>query len=93
MTFNWIYTREADHHQRKRCIDLEYQLRPRIIKFLLEQFDDDEHSDENFAAFHFDVYVETAEVYMAQDTPVNYLNSMADRFDTIFNGAKNLSLA
>lgn len=94
MKFNWIFPQQtATNIQKKRCIDLEYQLRPRIVKFLLEQFDDDEHGVENFAAFHFDVHIETEEVFMTQDTPENYFNALADRFNLLFNSSKRLSIA
>lgn len=93
MKFNWIFTKEADNRQRKRCIDLEYQLRPRIIKFLLEQFDNEDCCDDSFSCFHFDVYVETEMVYMGEDTPDNYLSTMADQFDLLFNRNKKLTVA
>lgn len=93
MKFNWIFTKKADQRQKIRCIDLEYQLRPRITRFLLEQFDSEESFEENFSRFHFDVYVETEMVYMGEDTPDNYLRRMASQFDLIFNGNQRLTVA
>lgn len=91
--FNWIFSRKATVRQLERCVDLEYQLRPKIMRFLLEHFGNDECSEDNFSCFHFDVYVETELVYMNQNTPDEFLTVAENKFDLFFNGDKSLAKA
>lgn len=91
MKFNWIFSKDADQDQKKRCIDLEYQLRPRITRFLLEHFENEYGGD--FSCFHFDVFVDTEKVTMGNNTPEKYLRLYSGEFDRIFNGIRKLTVA
>lgn len=93
MKFNWIFTKEADHRQKARCIDLEYQLRPRIIQFLLEQFGQDDQYDDSFSKFHFDVYVDSELVFIGQETPDEFVSQLGNAFESFINGGRSLSIA
>ncbi|SDS99027.1 hypothetical protein SAMN05192545_2515 [Maribacter dokdonensis] len=39
MRFNWILGDTADEKLHRWCVDLEYQLRPKIVKFLITNFE------------------------------------------------------
>ena len=91
MKFNWIFSKDADPNQTKRCIDLEYQLRPRITRFLLERFENECCGD--FSCFHFDIFVETEKVTMGKNTPEEYIRLYGGEFERYFNGRRRLTVA
>ncbi|MEN1785565.1 MAG: hypothetical protein AAGF77_10535, partial [Bacteroidota bacterium] len=69
----------------KRCIDLEYTLRPKIIKFLMERFEQECCGD--FSCFYFDVEVNTGIIKMASKTPLHYRMIAQKDFDQRINGS------
>ena len=91
MKFNWIYSKDADDSQKKRCIDLEYQLRPRITRYLLEKFDAECGGD--FSNFYFDVDVNTERVAVSKMTPVHLAKKLTIDFEEIINGDRKLRIA
>ena len=78
MKFNWITTGIPSPETEKDIIELEYQLRPRITRFLMRYFDPEVHED--FRAFHFDVDLARREVRISESTPLNYIQSIAGEF-------------
>ena len=79
MKFNWIVGNTADEQLQRFCIDLEYQLRPRIVKFLIEKFDHDCCSD--FSCFHFDVDLQRNLITLANSTPEQYRREIESDFN------------
>ena len=83
--FNWIISGQSSQGLKKRCIDLEYELRPKITKFLLERFENDCCGD--FSCFHFDVDVLTKVVRISNKTPREFKLVAERDFDVWINGA------
>ncbi|NAS11057.1 hypothetical protein [Poritiphilus flavus] len=83
MKFNWISTAEADDTLKKRCIELEYQLRPKITRFLMARLEQECCGD--FSCFYFDVNLETRQISIANKTPVRYTRRIAFDFDREIN--------
>ncbi|WP_276167768.1 hypothetical protein [Zobellia alginiliquefaciens] len=79
MTFNWITGREIDEKLHRICIELEYEFRPIITKFLIANFDVKSCSD--FSCFHFDVDLKTKRVTLSDDTPLQYLQQIKPSFE------------
>ena len=78
VTFNWITEGTPDPDQRKYCIELEYQLRPRITRFLMKHLDPEHHED--ISVFHFDVDLLRNEVRISDKTPSDYTSRVACAF-------------
>ena len=78
VTFNWITEGILDPEQEKYCIELEYQLRPRITRFLMKYLDPEHH--EHFSVFHFDVDLLQREIRISENTPADYANLIARKF-------------
>lgn len=91
MKFNWIISKTADQDQKKRSIELEYLLRPKITRFLLERFENE--CDGDFSNFYFDVDVITERVWINNNTPQSYIEKLKIDFDLIINGDRRLSIA
>ena len=89
MKFNWIFSQNADENLRKQSVELEYQLRPKITKFLMERLEQECHGD--FSSFHFDVDVNTKWVWISEKTPKDYFERIKRDFDTYINGTQNFS--
>ncbi|MDO6517807.1 hypothetical protein SAMN05421766_104491 [Zobellia uliginosa] len=74
MTFNWIAGREIDERLHRLCIELEYEFRPKIIRFLIDNFDMEACSD--FSCFHFNVDLVAKKVSLSDDTPLRSLRKV-----------------
>jgi len=83
--FNWIFTHQTDQDLRERCIEMEYELRPKITRFLLKQFDNE--FDGDFSHFHFDVDMTSNWVWISEKTPQQYLLKIRKAFDIEINGS------
>ncbi len=83
MKFNWISEREIDDSLRKFCIELEYRLRPRITRFLMERLEYECRGD--FSSFHFDVDLNLGQLRIGKNTPVQLTNKIALDFQKEFN--------
>ncbi len=73
----------------RTCIDLEYNLRPRIMRFLLSRLD----VDADFSTFHFDVNVDKKWVTISDKTPKAYILKISPDFDHEINGDSFSSVA
>ncbi|CAM3614445.1 hypothetical protein ZORO111903_09710 [Zobellia roscoffensis] len=79
MKFNWITNREIDEQLHQLCVELEYEFRPKIIRFLIDNFDVDSFVD--FSCFHFDVNLVSKRVTLSDDTPLKYLQKIKPAFE------------
>jgi hypothetical protein len=78
VTFNWISEGTPDPGQSKYYIELEYQLRSRITRFLLKYLEPEYQGD--FSDFHFDVDLIRREVRISDKTPPHYLPAISSDF-------------
>ncbi|MEM8509610.1 MAG: hypothetical protein AAF717_17390 [Bacteroidota bacterium] len=83
MHFNWILPDQLDQNLKKRCIELEYALRPKLTRFLLDRFETDCCGD--FSCFYFDVEVATGIVRISRKTPWEFRRTAMKDFDLQFN--------
>lgn len=89
MHFNWIFTNPTDPNQKARSIELEYELRPKLIRYLMERFED--ACDGDFSCFHFDVDVLSNLVSVSPKTPPRFRLIALRDFDFHINGGTNNS--
>lgn len=83
MKFNWITEQEIDDSLRKFLIDLEYELRPRITRFLLDRLEYECQGD--FSSFSFDVDLKTQNIRLSPTTPLPYFKKISSDFDREFH--------
>ncbi|MBT8237195.1 MAG: hypothetical protein HKP24_02400 [Croceitalea sp.] len=83
MKFNWIFHNDADQQLKKQTIDLEYKLRTKITRFLMEHLDHDKFDD--FSDFHFDVDLHSKRVAVSKKTPLEYIEMIKNDFDNQVN--------
>lgn len=86
MHFNWIYTNPTDQNQKIRSIELEYELRPKIIRYLMDRFDNE--LDGDFSCFHFEVDIFNKVVRITSKTPERYRLIALQDFDTCINDGR-----
>ncbi len=72
MHFHWIIN--EDQADPKELVDLEYRLRPRITRFIMDTLGFDCCDD--FSCFHFDVDMVRREVRISEKTPEDYARQM-----------------
>ena len=89
MTFNWVFSGDDNPALQRTCIDMEYSLRPRIMRFLLSKFD----VDADFTNFYFDVNVDKQWVSISEKTPKEYAIKISPDFDQAINGSSFSSVA
>ncbi len=82
MYFNWIQSPEAsvDFHQARQ--EMEYAIRPKIVRILLATFEDECCVD--FSCFYFDVDLDLRVVRIAKDTPEAYRKKIKKAFKAEF---------
>jgi hypothetical protein len=68
--FHWIPKKDQDQIDQKELIDLEYQLRPRITRFIMDTLGFDCCDD--FSCFHFELDMEKREIRISDQTPEEY---------------------
>lgn len=86
MHFNWLTNLPKDQRYSRLSIELEYELRPRITRYLMRKFESDCCGD--FSCFHFDVDVNTQWVRVGRSTPERYRSVIAQDFDAEINGSQ-----
>lgn len=89
MNFNWIFSQEEDKNLYKKSVELEYRLRPKITKFLMERLEHECSGD--FSNFYFDVDMNTQWVWISDRTPKDYLDKIQRDFDIQINGFQDVS--
>lgn len=89
--FNWILTNPEDKGLRQRSIEMEYDLRPKITKYLLERFENELNGD--FSCFHFDVDVFNNLISISPKTPPRFRLIALRDFDFFFNNQKQAQTA
>ncbi|VXB83650.1 hypothetical protein [Maribacter litoralis] len=80
MNFNWILGDNDDKSFHKLCIDIEYELRPKIVKFLIANNECIEGCTD-FSCFHFDVDFQSRSISVSQLTPAKYRNAIKARLE------------
>ena len=70
MTINWILGDEVEETLHHYCVELEYKLRPKIVKFLISRLDPDCSVD--FSCFQFDIDIEGRSIGISNTTPHQY---------------------
>jgi hypothetical protein len=68
--FHWIFDGNQDRVDQKELIELEYQLRPRITRFIMDTLGID--SCDDFSCFHFDLDMVRREIRISEKTPEEY---------------------
>nr|WP_299345834.1 hypothetical protein [Allomuricauda sp.] len=91
MKFNWIISGKNNAEKQKACIDLEYRLRPKITRFLMDRLDSE--CCGNFSCFHFDVDMKNQWVWISPKTPQDYTEKIKADFDREINGSPFFSVA
>ena len=84
MHFNWVTNLPKDQRFNRLSIELEYELRPRITKYLMQKFEQECCGD--FSCFYFEVDVNTQWVRVSRDTPEEYRKVIEPDFDAEING-------
>ena len=82
MKFNWISDKQIDDSLRKFCIDLEFRLRPRITRFLMERLETECQGD--FSSFHFDVDLSSGKMFIGHKTPLALTDKIISDFQKEF---------
>lgn len=91
MKFNWKFpTNELSEELKKACIEFEYQLRPKITKFLLARLDTECNGD--LTSFYFDIDLPSKWVWIGTETPKAYTDKIKADFDAEINGTLNFSI-
>ena len=70
MHFHWIFDDNQDQIDHKALIELEYQLRPRITRYIMDTLGFD--SCDDFSCFHFDLDMVRREIRISEKTPAEY---------------------
>ena len=83
MKFNWIYGKKVDKKALQRSVDLEYELRPKITRFLMERLEKECCGD--FSCFYFDVNLKTQKISISDKTPAAYIQKIASDFELEIN--------
>ena len=76
--FHWIFNGEQEELDKKELIDLEYQLRPRITRFIMDRIGFD--CCEDYSCFHFDIDLDRREVRISDKTPEKYTTVLSVEF-------------
>ncbi len=83
MTFNWILDEQADEKLKKFCVELEYQLRPKIMRFLMSRLEKECGGD--FSCFYFDVDLGSRCITLSPKTPTRYISLIEADFEMEIN--------
>jgi len=89
MKFSWVFSGDDNPVMKRTCIELEYSLRPKIMRFLLSRLD----VDTDFAQFCFDVDVDKNWVSISDKTPKEYFLIISPGFNQEINGSSFSSVA
>lgn len=90
MKFNWQFPgKEVSDELKKACIEFEYELRPKITKFLLKRLDTE--CCEDLTCFHFDVDISSEWIWIGKETPMEYTKKIKADFDSVINRNLNFS--
>ncbi|MDC6352377.1 hypothetical protein PP178_12515 [Zeaxanthinibacter sp. PT1] len=82
MKFQWISGKRIDEELRKFCIELEYQLRPKITRFLISH---PEFDGPDFSGFYFEIDMKLEQVNMSHSRPEILSPKLKRDFDRDIN--------
>jgi len=77
--FHWIINGEQDEVDQKELIDLEYRLRPRITRFILDRLGYECCDD--FNCFHFEIDMVRREIRISDKTPQEFAHLLCVDFN------------
>ncbi len=83
MKFQWISGKRIDEELGKFCIELEYQLRPKITRFLIAHPDFEGLPD--FSGFYFEIDMKLQQVIMNHVQPEILSSKLKRDFDRDVN--------
>lgn len=78
MHFHWILDTEQQAGQARELIELEYRLRPRITRYIMDHLGFECCDD--FSCFHFEVDMPRREVRISEKTPEHYARLLRVNF-------------
>jgi hypothetical protein len=64
-------------------VELEYQLRPKITRFLMDRLEIDYDGD--FSDFYFDIDMDSKQITLSKKTPEEYLQRIGSDFEMEIN--------
>mgnify|MGYP003701005609 CR=1 FL=1 len=84
MQFRWNSANHMDEELYRFCVELEFQLRPIITRFLISHLEKETSGD--FSKFHFDVDLNAGMISISDKTPSHLRSKIATAFDREING-------
>ncbi|MGB3145291.1 MAG: hypothetical protein WBB24_14405 [Maribacter sp.] len=79
MNFYWITNTEKTQELEKSYLDLEYKLRSKITRFVLERLDNE--CDGDLSSFHFNVDMVLKKITISEKTPEEFRLKLLPDFD------------
>lgn len=79
MNFNWITGTEHTQELEKVYLDLEYTLRSKITRYLLERLENE--CDGDFSSFYFDVDMVAKKITISEKTPEEFRRKLLADFE------------
>ncbi|NHF58137.1 hypothetical protein FK220_002210 [Flavobacteriaceae bacterium TP-CH-4] len=83
MNFHWTFNETTDEQLKKFCIELEYQLRRKITRFLMDRVEKECQGD--FSCFHFEVDMVAKRIALSPKTPSRFRQLIEADFETEIN--------
>ncbi len=79
MKFNWITGSPTSLVNEKSYLELEYRLRHKITKYLMQRLENECEGD--FSSFHFNIDMIQKKITIGEETPENYRYVLLKDFD------------
>lgn len=83
MKFRWNSENHIDEDLYKFCVELEFNLRPLITRFLISRLERETSGD--FSDFHFDIDLTSGQITISDKTPPRYRRKILSEFDREIN--------
>lgn len=83
MNFNWITETEKSQELEKSYVDIEYALRSKITRYLLERLENECAGD--FSSFYFNVDMVQRKVTISEKTPEALRTKLLPDFESVIS--------
>lgn len=83
MTFQWQSENHIDEDLYKFCVELEFKLRPKITRFLINRLEKETGGD--FSTFYFDIDLDAGCIAISGKTPAVFRVKILKDFDRDIN--------
>ena len=83
MTFQWQSENHIDEDLYKFCVELEFKLRPKITRFLINRLEKETGGE--FSAFYFDIDLDAGSIAISGKTPALFRIRIEKDFDREIN--------